>query len=400
MRALRWISSVAPALLVTACMSFDFSGGSSSSSGCEPAPACPDALHASGMLDHAGACDYACDPGWAACGKKVPAADGCDQDVSHDDDNCGGCGLSCAAGLHCNAGSCQAVTDIDEALNVRDIALRGGHVILAGDTLLDVAPDHTVTRPTQTLASAAVADVAGVYWVDGAHGSVPIDDTDIRSLAFGQPERVLATGKPIAQLAESPADLYWMDWDGDKQITIRRTPKIGGTTEPVATMGLTVCFWGSSCDADASSYYLLDGREMDVGGGYLYFADIEASAIRRQPIDGGPVETVVTGVRPDTLHAASDGLYYATDHALMRWREGDAAPEHLVDATVSAITSDDGAFYYASTDWVIHRRYKDSLRETALAGRQQGVIDMAVDGDTVYWVTRKLLRGASTRLNQ
>jgi hypothetical protein len=53
----------------------------------------------------AGACVVAtCDPGWDDCDSS--AATGCETDVTADTANCGGCGVTCAAGQVCGGGTC------------------------------------------------------------------------------------------------------------------------------------------------------------------------------------------------------------------------------------------------------------------------------------------------------
>jgi hypothetical protein len=63
------------------------------------------AAHGTPACDHGACAVAACDPGWANCDCSL--ADGCETDTRVDAQNCGGCGVVCAAGASCVQGVCQ-----------------------------------------------------------------------------------------------------------------------------------------------------------------------------------------------------------------------------------------------------------------------------------------------------
>lgn len=168
--------------------------------------ACTAGPHASGVCTASG-CDYACTGLWDDCNGN--AADGCEQDVSDDDFNCGGCGISCYGGT-CTNGVCSVpVTKVAAATNVTSMTLGASEVfwttavgqvqktVLAGGSVTNLAtgqtgPEGIVTTGGKVVWSNSVAPKA------------------IRSMSTsGGAVTDLITGHGPVELAHDGTNLYW-----------------------------------------------------------------------------------------------------------------------------------------------------------------------------------------------
>lgn len=167
---------------------------------------CTAGPHASGVCTGSG-CDYVCTGLWDDCNGN--AVDGCEQDVSDDDFNCGGCGVSCYGGT-CTSGVCSVpVTKVAAVTNVTSMTLGTSEVFwttaagqvqksaLAGGGVTNLAtgqtgPEGIVTTGTQVVWSNSVTPKA------------------IRSMSTsGGAVTDLITGHGPVELAQDGSNLYW-----------------------------------------------------------------------------------------------------------------------------------------------------------------------------------------------
>ncbi|MFT5353912.1 MAG: hypothetical protein ACI9KE_001112, partial [Polyangiales bacterium] len=72
---------------------------------CGSCAACPAAPAGADAVCISSTCRVSCQPGFADC----DAAPDCETDATSDDNNCGGCGITCGGGETCDAGSCVVV---------------------------------------------------------------------------------------------------------------------------------------------------------------------------------------------------------------------------------------------------------------------------------------------------
>jgi alpha-tubulin suppressor-like RCC1 family protein len=84
-------------------------GSSTDCGGC--GVTCAGGLHTSGFCGPGitPTCQYQCDPGWSNC-DGTPET--CEADVQADENNCGGCGIACGAGGVCTNGQCDRVVKL------------------------------------------------------------------------------------------------------------------------------------------------------------------------------------------------------------------------------------------------------------------------------------------------
>lgn len=135
-----------------------------------------------------GICDALCASGWGNCDGSV--ATGCETDLEKDANNCGGCGITCAA---CSEGVCPP------------------QVLAAGQE-----------RPRRV-----AVDDQHVYWTNFDAGQV------MRAAKSGGQPVVLDASHPAALAVALDDDfVYWSYyWDG----LVMRMPKTGGPSEVVAS---------------------------------------------------------------------------------------------------------------------------------------------------------------------
>lgn len=132
-----------------------------------------------------GVCSGACAAGYADCnGDKQ--SDGCEIDIQTDPQNCGGCGLSCAAGESCSAGKCSSrLTFAGIAQNLPVASLSGWSLCYAEEYGFSATTIEEVKKTcagslvmlacrvkgSTTLQLAAYAPRSDVFFDTGAAGS-------------------------------------------------------------------------------------------------------------------------------------------------------------------------------------------------------------------------------------
>jgi hypothetical protein len=186
-------------------------------------------------------------------------------DMQADPDNCGACGLSCAAASACRAGVCTpAPTEIGPPI--------------AGCSGLRLA----------------LADGA-LYWTDAAHGTVN------RRLASGGPIVTLASGEatPTA-IAVSGGYVYWL---AESTATIRRVSTAGG--------GPSVVVQSPNVNDPPMLMPGINGFTV-AGDGTVYFSS-ETHVYRVAATGGSPVDVVdeVPFLFPAALALDGDVLVFA-----------------------------------------------------------------------------------------
>jgi len=103
------------------------------------ANACPAAANATATC-MASACGSSCDTGWDDC--DADPTNGCETDVSDDESNCGGCGVSCDPGVMCTGGSCGVSCYTGTArILVYGPGGTAGSSMIGGGAIITVATD-------------------------------------------------------------------------------------------------------------------------------------------------------------------------------------------------------------------------------------------------------------------
>ncbi|MFP4524438.1 MAG: hypothetical protein ACLFO2_03980, partial [Candidatus Woesearchaeota archaeon] len=87
------------------CVGDDSLCGTTSCSAPHTVGSCGDSCTAYGVCEDC-VPDCSCEDGYAACDGSLSDGDGCEVDLSSDDDNCGSCGNVCGSHAFCSGGSC------------------------------------------------------------------------------------------------------------------------------------------------------------------------------------------------------------------------------------------------------------------------------------------------------
>lgn len=171
---------------------------------------CTAPAHATGVCEPGG-CDFICSGLWDDCNGNP--ADGCEQDVSDDDFNCGGCGISCYGGT-CTNGVCSVpVEKVASASGVTSMALgtpvgvsavfwtTSGGKVQKAPTTGGVAADLAIG---QTGPEGIVVSNSQVVW------SNSVAPKAIRSMPIGGGAPTdLITGHGPVELTHDGTSLFW-----------------------------------------------------------------------------------------------------------------------------------------------------------------------------------------------
>ena len=129
-----------------------------------------------------------------------------------------------------------------------------------------------------------------------------------------------------------------------------------------------------------------------VAGGQLYFTS--AGTIEKMSVDGGPTTIVVTGV------GALEGPSYRWRQMLVvdntiYWVEGSALRSGPISGGVATTRASgvaaplvsDGTYLYARGNNSVLRIRLTDFSVTPIASGADGIVDLAVDSEAVYWAT-------------
>jgi len=323
--------------------------------------------------DHCGGCDKSCQPLETCCAASCT-------DLEDDPGNCGTCGHNCDGGA-CVAGLCQPVllaTD-PAASHPRAIALSGSYVYFAHENGIDrvpkdggVAADGGLLLEAlwsgSSIPRAMAIDSTTIYWTSETPGTL-----FAMPLAGGLPTS-LATGDSLLGLALDVPTVYFVDWGigqidsvatagGAKSIlgtdapgnvymcavsgdelfyttygTVAKISTFGGFPDELAigqsnayaiAVDQTSAYWS---DDDGVYRIPKDGgvamqlsaelgvRAIAVDGMNLYWTN-QSGAIRRVPVAGGVVETLVEGQdSPEALAVDATSVYWTNLNDATIWK--------------------------------------------------------------------------------
>lgn len=202
--------------------------GGAGGGGCTSAQECPTGEHGSPTCE-AGVCGFACADGFANCDEAV----GCEAPTDEDKQNCGGCGVSCAA--FCVEGSCNDPVDISVGHATAYAILKDGSLWFWGAEPVDQYSVNTVTTPTLVaLPERAVqVEAGGIYPGFEMYTCVLLADKTVRCWGNNM----------FGELGVGDADLF-VDTPTDVGLQNIKQISIGGThTCAVDEAGALFC-WG------------------------------------------------------------------------------------------------------------------------------------------------------------
>jgi hypothetical protein len=265
----------------------------------------------------------ACTPGYGDCNGTY--ADGCEVNLLNDPLNCNVCAYSCTA---CVNGACPLAAFIrHQPVN---IALDPNNVYWTNDSGVRSVPKSgggaTVLSSSGYPFGIAVAGTH-LFWSDPSTNAINRIETD------GTNPMVLTTGpvSPGSMVTTDGMNVYWANYQGQ---SVFQVPVNGGTATPVAT-GL-----GSGATGVA------------VLGGTVYWA--VGQTIQSAPVGGGAVSVLASNqVGPSGIVATAMGIYWTT-----------ITPQNAVMGLFNGTTV-----------------------PTTIAGNQPGVVEIATDGVNLYWTT-------------
>jgi len=367
-----WFALASAALMTAACSDesgFKSTGGTDSDSDCDSDTDVDSDSDSDSDTDTG----LDCDDGTGDC--NGDPEDGCETDLTSDDEHCGACDHDCLGG-NCVNSACQPVQVADPqgsslspwngflSLGPDDVYFGyagtnfGGFAMAAkdGTSAACIACDEGTPRESTTSASY-------VFWVDIGVDELrraPLDGSSFTTLWSGQ------VGTPVA------VDTGYIYWYADGASAVMRADHDGGGATQVATGQNNV---GS----------------LAAEGGFVYWST--ASAIFELEVGVGSPTPLVQGLTsPRSVVVDDDYAYFATgqwgvDEAVRRVPRGGGAAELLTDTGGAYVIALDATHVYAAAnhDGVIFRIPKDGGTPEVLATGQPFPFDIAVDDEAVYW---------------
>jgi len=250
-------------------------------------------------------------------------------------------------------------------------------------------PDHFIHFQTTTLSNTQPArliqSTGNLYWTANQTLNGTSQADVFRASKDNQPgqEQILyqeSTSAPVDFEAITYADVggtyygyFVANYPSQSESRIMRVPLTGGAAVVLATSGAVI-----------------GNRDLVTDGSFLYWAD--TGGIRRMPIAGGTVQTLVSGTT--FAHLGLDGpvLYYSSGNSILHVPTSGGASTTVVSAA-SAITAmyppsaTDGNVYWGEANGTVSLfpGPYDSAYQLQAPGAGVSVTSVSVAGSYVLW---------------
>jgi len=317
------------------------------------------------------------------------ASDGCNVDLSKDNQNCGGCGVVC--NTQCNAGVCPLFT------------ADAGAPQLVGDF------------------ACLTVDATSVYWGTGLPSGggggvwkVPVNG--------GSPSLLIGAQDRPHGMASDGTNLYYANAGSGATIgSIQRIPVGGGVPTPIAiaqalpldlAVDATNVYWTNSGDGTVwksnkttpAPIKIADGggsghaEDLRIDATYAYFTDPQGGSVLRVPLDGSAPapQTLTTAPRPRPIAIDSKTAYFGASTGVLAIAlnaNNGIAGQVLPNVVIQGIETDGANVWYTipsqngqPKSGTINRATTTGQGVTLLAKGQNRPGCISVDAKSVYWI--------------
>jgi len=301
-------------------------------------------------------------------------------DLQEDRNNCGACSKFCSL---CSAGRCFSSIGSTSASGAIDMALDADYVYFSNDaagTITRASRDNggvQVLAAQQTNTTAVAVDAKNVYWL--TRGADTGKGTVMKMPLNGSSPTALATAEPYPEgIALDATNVYWTNYLGVG--SVMKVPIAGGTkvelasgNELYAPVGLAV---------DASYVYWVN-----MGGG-------NDGSVMKVPIGGGTAVTLASGYDlPTKIALTDDSVYFATPQgarqALYQVSKTGGKVTTVLTTPVRDMAIFGKAIYLggpARDGSTVVRFDLDGTNPVTLIGKTQRIRAIAVDAKALLWI--------------
>jgi hypothetical protein len=231
------------------------------------------------------------------------------------------------------------------------------------------------------------------FWFNTYGGRLIIDDTHVNLLRVGGGNfrsgsivRVpLAGGSGSTRRVAAPSASSGPDLEFDgTSFYMNWSPALSDGTSGIGR---------TRASDDVSQVLVSHFSPFAVAGGQLYFAS--AGTIGKMSVEGGPATTVVTGVGalggPSYLWrqmlVVDNTIFWVESDGLLRSGPISGGVATTRGSGVSGRLTSDGTYLYATGGSSVLRFSLTDFSVTTIATDSDGMVDLAIDSEAVYWTT-------------
>ncbi len=167
------------------------------------------------------------------------------------------------------------------------------------------------------------------------------------------------------------ANTVYFTYQGSVAGGVAKTPKEGGGVSCLA------------CDVGGP-------RGITAGPAFVYWTDSALGQLRREPVGGGPVQTLSTGTMGTPVVLGPNTVYWFDAGAGQVMRAdlngGNAMALAAAQSNVGSMAADTGVLFWTTDTAVVALDLATAGAPTLLAPGRSGPKSVAVDATHVYWV--------------